>query len=187
MLLDAAIALRPHDAQSIAALRRWYEDPEITRLSRHRQRGISDEEFSEVIVARIARAETLSFAIYERTSALDAANEGEERLVGSCTLSSLDLENGSATYHIVIGEPSARGRGIGRAATRLVADFAFDGLGLARLSLSVFAFNVAAMRCYAAAGFREEGRSRDAIVRDGRRWDEVKMGLLATEHPAASK
>ena len=117
----------------------------------------------------------LAFAIYERT-------EGElERLVGGCTLASLDLENGSASYHIAIGEPDARGRGIGSAATQLAADFALGGLGLNRLSLTVFSFNTAAIRCYERVGFREEGRAREAIIRDGRRWDEIQMGLLASD------
>ncbi|NDH28039.1 MAG: N-acetyltransferase, partial [bacterium] len=41
-----------------------------------------------------------------------------------------------------------------------------------------------ALRCYTKAGFREEGRMRDAIMRDGRRWDEIQMGILATDVPA---
>ena len=172
VLFGERVTLRPHDSVSLRALRRWYEDAEIARLSRHRLRDVTDEEFDEVVAGRINRAETLAFAIYER---------GDDQLVGSCALSALDLENGSASYHLVIGEAAARGRGLGTAATELIAAFAFGGLGLARLSLTVFAFNEAALRCYAHAGFREEGRAREAIVRDGRRWDEVLMGLLASD------
>jgi RimJ/RimL family protein N-acetyltransferase len=81
----------------------------------------------------------------------------------------------------MIGEPAARGRGLGSEATRLVTQFAFEALGLHRISLTLFAFNEAALRCYTKAGFTEEGRMRDAITRDGRRWDEIQMGLLATD------
>jgi RimJ/RimL family protein N-acetyltransferase len=38
-----------------------------------------------------------------------------------------------------------------------------------------------AIRAYEKAGFRIEGRLRDAILRDGRYFDEVQMGILATE------
>ncbi|RLT24422.1 MAG: N-acetyltransferase [Chloroflexi bacterium] len=175
VLFGERVALRPYDEESMRSLRRWYADPELTRLSRHRQRPVSDDEFDEVVASRISSAEMLAFAIYERI-------EGDlERLVGGCTLASLDLENGSASYHIAIGEPDARGRGIGSAATRLAADFALGGLGLNRLSLTVFSFNTAAIRCYERVGFREEGRAREAIIRDGQRWDEIQMGLLASD------
>ena len=175
VIIGERVALRPFDEESMRSLRRWYADPELTRLSRHRQRPISDDEFEEVIARRIEGAEMLAFSVHEKI-------DGDtERLVGSCTLASLDQENGSASFHIVIGEPDARGRGIGTAATHLAADLAFEKLGLHRLSLRVFSFNTSAIRCYERVGFREEGRARDAIMRDGRRWDEIQMGLLATD------
>ena len=175
VLFGERVALRPHDEDSMRSLRRWYADPELTRLSRHRQRPVGDDEFDEVIARKIGSAEMLAFAIHERIEG------AAEQLVGGCAFAALDRENGSASFHIAIGEPGARGRGIGRAATQLAADFAFDGLGLHRLSLSVFSFNTAAIRCYQGAGFREEGRAREAIIRDGRRWDEIQMGLLASD------
>jgi RimJ/RimL family protein N-acetyltransferase len=175
VLVGERVALRPFGEESMRSLRRWYADPEVTRLSRHRQQPVSEDEFDEVIARRVGRAEVLAFAIYERVE------RDLERLVGSCTLATLDQENGSASFHIVIGEPDARGRGIGVAATQLAADFAFRELGLHRLSLRVFSFNTAAIRCYERVGFREEGRAREAIMRDGRRWDEIQMGLLASD------
>jgi len=50
------------------------------------------------------------------------------------------------------------------------------------------------MRAYEKAGFRIEGRLREAILRDGRYWDEIQMGVLAEEwldarygHPAQTE
>ena len=51
-------------------------------------------------------------------------------------------------------------------------DHAFTRLNLHRVSLSVFAFNERAIRSYRRVGFVLEGRSREAIHRDGRWWDE---------------
>jgi len=45
----------------------------------------------------------------------------------------------------------------------------------------VFAFNERAIRAYQKAGFRVEGRLREAIWRDGHYVDEVQMGILSTE------
>ena len=56
-----------------------------------------------------------------------------------------------------------------------------ERIGLHRVGLSVFEFNVRAVRSYEKAGFTIEGRHREAIVRDGERHDELTMGILATE------
>jgi RimJ/RimL family protein N-acetyltransferase len=47
--------------------------------------------------------------------------------------------------------------------------------------LSVFAFNVAGIRAYRKAGFREYGRRRQAWLHNGARWDIVYMEVVATE------
>ena len=60
-------------------------------------------------------------------------------------------------------------------------DHAFRRLGLHRVGLSVFAFNERAIRAYQKAGFRIEGRLREAIWRDGHYVDEVQMGILSSE------
>ncbi|MFZ9278141.1 MAG: GNAT family N-acetyltransferase [Candidatus Limnocylindrus sp.] len=177
VLVGERVALRPHTADTLPALKRWYADPELVRLARHRSEPLSGDEVERLVRERFSTAQMLAFALYERVGL-------NEELIGSCTLANLDVENGAATFHLMIGEPSARGRGLGAEATRLVTRFAFEALGLHRISLTLFAFNEAALRCYTKAGFREEGRMRDAITRDGRRWDEIQMGILATDVPA---
>jgi RimJ/RimL family protein N-acetyltransferase len=60
-------------------------------------------------------------------------------------------------------------------------EHAFERLGLHRVGLSVFSYNERAIRAYEKAGFVIEGRLRDAILRDGRYFDEVQMGALARD------
>jgi hypothetical protein len=45
----------------------------------------------------------------------------------------------------------------------------------------VFEFNERAIRSYRSCGFTIEGRSREAIWRDGRWWDEITMSILEPE------
>ena len=61
---------------------------------------------------------------------------------------------------------------------------AFDRIGLHRVGLSVFEFNERAIGSYEKVGFQVEGRDREAISRDGQRWDEPRMGILAPEWQA---
>ena len=93
----------------------------------------------------------------------------------------LDGDNGSALYHITIGEKDAWGRGFGTEATQLMVDHAFAALGLHRIALFVFEFNERAIATYRRCGFVIEGRARESIFRDGRWWDELAMSLLESD------
>jgi RimJ/RimL family protein N-acetyltransferase len=116
--------------------------------------------------------ESVAYAIDERAAG---------RLIGLTTFSNLDPDNGSVLFHITIGEPDAWGRGYGTEATGLMLELAFKRIGLHRVTLSVFSFNERAIRSYQKSGFRLEGRAREAILRDSQRFDELSMGVLATE------
>lgn len=166
------IVLRRHRPENLAAFQRWYRDPEITRLTRYRTTPMNPDEVERYFRVRVLGGDTLSYAIH-------LADGG--RLIGSATFSQLDVDNGSVTYHITIGEPDCWGRGFGTEATELMLELAFEHLGLHRVALAVFEFNRRAIRSYEKAGFRVEGRSRDAIWRDGRRWDEIAMSVLEEE------
>jgi hypothetical protein len=60
-------------------------------------------------------------------------------------------------------------------------DHAFGTLGLHRVALFVFEFNVRAVRAYQRCGFVIEGRARESIWRDGRWWDELAMSVLQSD------
>ena len=46
------------------------------------------------------------------------------------------------------------------------------------MNLTVFEYNPRAIRSYEKAGFRHEGRARQALHRDSKRWDMLFMGIL---------
>jgi RimJ/RimL family protein N-acetyltransferase len=77
-------------------------------------------------------------------------------LLGLVALSSIDLVGGDAEFHIFLGEPATRGRGLGRAATAAALAHAFDEIGLWRVWLRVLQTNAAALRVYAALGFEPD-------------------------------
>ena len=133
------------------------------------------DEIERFFAARALGPDSLSMAIHVRA---------DDRLIGTLALSQLDSDNGSALFHITIGEKDAWGRGYGTDATRLMVDHAFTGLGLHRIALTVFAFNARAIRSYRSVGFVVEGRAREAIWREGRWWDEISMSLLDSDWAA---
>ncbi len=66
----------------------------------------------------------------------------------------VDYEENTARVGFVLLDPALRGQGLGAEMLRLAETYAFGVLGLTTLTLGVFLHNVAAYRCYLAAGFR---------------------------------
>ena len=171
-LVGHLVSLRRHAPGNLATFQRWYSDPEVARLTRYQDGPMRPEEIERFFTARVLGPDTFTMAIHERAS---------DRLIGTCAFSQLDGDNGSALFHITIGEKDAWGRGFGTEATQLMLDHAFTRLGLHRVGLSVFSFNERAIRSYLKAGFTIEGRAREAIWRNGRLWDEISMSVLESE------
>ena len=171
-LVGDRVILKRHVSGNLAAFMRWYADPEVSRLTRYQDGPMARPEIERFFQARVLGSDSLAMAIHEQAT---------DRLLGTCAFSQLDGENGSALFHITIGEKDAWGQGFGTEATRLMLEHAFERLRLHRIGLSVFAFNERAIRSYRRAGFVIEGRAREAIRRDGRWWDEVEMSILDSD------
>jgi len=169
VLTGDGVVLRRHVPSNLRAFQRWYTDPEVVRLTRYQDSPMRPDEIERFFAARALGSDSLAMAIHRRD---------DDRLIGTCALSQLDADNGSALFHITIGEKDAWGHGFGTEATRLMIDHAFGGLGLHRVGLTVFAFNERAIRSYRSVGFVVEGRAREAIWREGRWWDEISMSIL---------
>jgi RimJ/RimL family protein N-acetyltransferase len=105
----------------------------------------------------------------------------DDRLIGFIGLDGIRWTHGDTFVGIGIGDPEYRGNGYGTDAMRLILRYAFTELNLHRISLDVFEYNLRAIRSYEKAGFVVEGRQRQALSRDGRRWDVIYMGILREE------
>jgi RimJ/RimL family protein N-acetyltransferase len=175
VLTGEQVVLRRHVPANLRAFQRWYGDPEVVRLTRYQDSPMRPDEIERFFAARALGGDSLAMAIHVRD---------DDRLIGTCALSQLDSDNGSALFHITIGEKKAWGHGYGTEATQLMIDHAFGGLGLHRIGLTVFSFNERAIRSYRSCGFVVEGRAREAIWREGRWWDEIAMSILDSDWAA---
>ena len=170
-IVGALVALGPLRRDLIPTYQRWNNDLATTRtLARP---GPTTEERETAAYDQATRDGRYAlFTIYERAS---------WRPVGTTYLADIDHRHRSAEFGIAIGEPDARGKGFGTEVTRLMLDHAFTDLGLYNVGLTVYAFNLAGMRAYVKAGFREVGRRRQAHAMGGTAWDVISMDCLATE------
>lgn len=105
----------------------------------------------------------------------------DDRLIGFVALHSLEWANQCAKLAIGIGDAASRGQGYASEAMALLLRYVFLELNLHRVGLDVIDYNDSAVRLYQRAGFVEEGRERERVFRDNKRYDLIFMGLLRGE------
>ncbi|QQE80059.1 GNAT family N-acetyltransferase [Alicyclobacillus sp. SO9] len=118
-------------------------------------------------------ADSLVFRVVESSSS---------KVVGHISLGRIDRANQSARIgKVLVGDPAARGKGLGQSMTHSVLEIAFDRLKLHRVSLGVFDFNQAAIAAYEKTGFQLEGVLRHARKTGHEYWNLCEMSILAEE------
>jgi len=105
----------------------------------------------------------------------------DDRLVGFTRIYWIWWTHRSGLVSLGIGDPGDRKQGYGTEALGMLLGYAFDELNLYRLTAVVAEYNQAALRFFENAGFVQEVRRREAVNRDGRRWDLFHLGLLESE------
>ena len=101
--------------------------------------------------------------------------------VGSIYLRDVDLVNRKAEYGVFIGEEDYLGKGVGKAATKLILDFAFAQLKLHKVYLRVLSDNIGAIKSYESSGFVQEGFFKDEIFADGKYESVIFMAIFNRE------
>lgn len=79
--------------------------------------------------------------------------------------------------------PAAQNKGLMTEAATAVVRFAFDTIGLHKITVGCFAENDASRRVIEKTGFRYIGRLDDDVWRDGRWWSHLRYELTAPEWP----
>jgi RimJ/RimL family protein N-acetyltransferase len=153
---------------------RWQRDSEFVRLADSQMEMDSEKRIKERVEKRIEKGpqpERYPFQI--RTLA-------DDKPIGFLGLG-VDLIHSEAWVGIGIGERDAWNKGYGTDAMKICLRYAFMELGVQRVSLGVFEYNSRAQRSYEKAGFQLEGRTRKDVLRDGKRFDTLWMGILREE------
>lgn len=171
-LIGNLVELRRHESRDYDLYGRWYGDHEIWRLTSWAGEPLSAGAVRRLFEDRELSTTEDSFAIHPR--------EGDGP-VGIISLMNISEANSSADLSIIIGPSEDRGRGFGTDAMREILGYGFEERGLHRVGLSVFEFNRPAIETYSRLGFREEGRLRGALQRDGEHHDAILMSVLEPE------
>ena len=105
----------------------------------------------------------------------------DDKLLGDIDLSIYNWTSRDAFIGLGIGEREIWGKGYGTDVMKVILRYAFTEVNLRRVTLNVFEYNPRAIRAYEKTGFRHEGRMRQVLNREGKRWDLLFMGILRDE------
>jgi RimJ/RimL family protein N-acetyltransferase len=161
------VTLRPLDERDVDDQLRAVQDPEQLRLT-GTHRTFTRTDIVAWCRSRAQAPDRYDWAVVETDGG---------GWVGECALNDIDTDNGSASFRIALDR--RLGQGLGTEATGLVLDFAFGRLGLYRVELEVFDFNVRAQKSYAKSGFTVEGVKRGGLLWEGVRHDVIMMAALS--------
>jgi RimJ/RimL family protein N-acetyltransferase len=174
-LSHGAVVLNTLDeSASTPAYLKWMQDPEIGRFLESR--------FSEHSLGSLAEFIRLS---NEAPNVVLAGIFNDGRHVGNIKIR-VDAHHKRGEMGIMIGDRDAWGRGLGRAAIGLLADYAFSELGVVKLTAGCYADNIGSIRVFEAAGFRREATRKGHYVSKGTRVDGVYLARFAPGHGAAA-
>jgi len=170
------VRLSAFDPQEMSkALPRWFQNSEYLRLLDSAVRPMRS---STAALQRMEKeAEEISLENYY----FSIRTLAEDRLIGEIGFEVVDWPGRDAFVGLGIGESEYWSKGYGTDVMNVILRYAFTEINLKRVTLTVFEYNPRAIRCYEKVGFRHEGRLRRLLNREGRRWDELFMGILREE------
>lgn len=154
----------------------WNQDSELTRLMDSRSVQLRSSKNIADFFEKKTREESPA-QHYFTIRALD-----DNRLLGDIGLNVINNWSSRDAYvGIAIFNRNDWGKGHGTDAMNIILRVAFTEINLRRVTLTVFEYNPRAIRSYEKTGFRHEGRYRRLLLKDGKRWDMLFMGILREE------
>lgn len=170
------IMLREYQKEDIENIRKWCNNPEITKklsdIFLYPHTLIQTEKFLESMLEN-SNPNVKGFIIADKET-------GD--YIGQIDLIKIDWKNRTGILGIVIGEEEKQGKGYGEEAIKILQKFVFEELNLNRLELAVHDYNKIAYNCYKKCGFVEEGRIRENFYIKGKYTDTIYMGILKREY-----
>jgi RimJ/RimL family protein N-acetyltransferase len=170
------VSLREFEPSDVAAVHRWFNNPEATATLMEERDSFSEEQARAWVKrAMKAEGEDRKYAILV---------EGHDEPVGFTALYGLFRQT-APELGALIGD-DVRGKGVGRRAEALTIAKAFDEFGAHRVYGRIPAHNEAAKRVVSSLGWRHEGTMRNHLRRNGELADCEVWGVLPDEFRVAS-
>jgi RimJ/RimL family protein N-acetyltransferase len=170
------VYLRALELDDLDRTFKWHNDPELYRKLVGPFRYVSHATEEEWLRGKQA------YSPNEVNLAICLAENSQH--IGNFYIRDIDWIARNAALHILIGEPTQRGKGYGTSALRLVVKYAFQDLGLNRLWLAILENNEASLKHVEKFGFIREGRLRKHAFKEGEFKDLIMFGICTDDIPS---
>lgn len=104
------------------------------------------------------------------------------RVIGHVGLYKIDRVSNKTEFGILIADDGYRGKGYGTKATKLMVEYAFNTLGIHKVTAEVLNENAPSIAMFKRCGFTVDGCLRDDVFKNGRYYDVLTMSILDTEY-----
>ena len=171
------IRLRAAEKGDLTAFLRWVNDPEVTEnlLLVSPISSYEEESWYEGMIKRPPEEHSLVIEVEE-----DHPDHAYHP-IGNCQFIDIDWRNRSAEIGIMIGEKTYWNQGFGTETVQLLLRHGFNILNLHRIWLQVYDKNERGIRAYEKAGFKYEGKFRQAHYQHGQYFDVHFMSVIKDE------
>ncbi|HKG05554.1 MAG TPA: GNAT family N-acetyltransferase [Pedobacter sp.] len=149
--MNTSIYLRPLTIADSHVSYHWRNNAEVWKFTNFNLAGSITQEIEENWLTKVLKMDD------QRRFGICLTEN--DNYIGNVHL--INIKDGSAEFHLVIGDMQYWRRGIGKEATRIILDYAFFEMCLSEINLAVDFNNHAAFEIYKKQGFvsvREEER-----------------------------
>jgi RimJ/RimL family protein N-acetyltransferase len=178
VLTGKKVVLRPIRRSDIANFLKWFNDPEVIQYI--------DLYLPMTEMVEEKWIEDLENNLNKVRLVIEAIQDDSGQPIGSIGFQAINQRDQTAEFGIALGEKEYWSKGFGTEAAQLLMNYGFQQLNLHRISSSAFAFNERSIKLHKKVGFKEEGRHRKEIFKNGQFHDRVMFGILREEWAEAT-
>jgi len=174
------VGIRPVEVEDLESIRHLRNEESTWKYLTH-VKQINEYEQKEWFKRISINTDEAYYTVVAEERLGDAPVSGEGDFLGIARMRNIDVTNRSIQVGCDI-MPDKRGLGWGTKTFHVILKYCFDYLNMHRVWLCVVENNDVAIRLYYNVGFKEEGKYRDAIFRDGKYLDYIVMSILEDEY-----
>jgi len=110
----------------------------------------------------------------KKNLAFNIVDASENKVIGHAEIYLTD-DASCKLDKIIIGDKSNRGKGLGQQVVNELLEYSFIKLGVKKVELNVYDWNIAGIRCYEKAGFTVNKDKTFSTHVDGKDWMAINM------------
>jgi len=171
------VRLRPVSESDVSTTLIWRNDPEIRDSFLGYQFPVT-KKMEEAWFERLQEGDVAGTVVFS----IETLTEGQ--FIGLVNLHKIDWQSQYGYFGVQIGDKDYHGRGMGKDATRVMLDYAFNNLNLRKVCLEVLGDNHVAIKIYESLGFSLEGTLKNQIYSRGAYCDLLIMSVFKEEYKA---